>query len=375
MKLLCRRRVGFLPLVVFNLSVMFLQAQIPIRTPLGLAWAVRGLWHLEGKGDAIHSSDAIPPGSLLQPGGEAGDHSIIILLPDGQRVLYECFLAADCARGFRVPSLYRRPDPFAVNMLARIRAVVARENHDSSSGPHQAPRLAPDETMAVMGPGNRVEIAGLAATLSNGRYTYDLRPFDHAYPRQSGLVLDKRAASITFPLPAPGLYELTIADSLNRPRIDLLVAAVRPAQTASLMKSFRTAKTLLENWNGNYQGWPIHDFQRAYLESLMMGVKPLGTSLRADATAHEAHRPGVTSEPAFSPNPGVFDGDTEVTLRCDTLGATIHYTVDGSQPLDSSPVYHAPIVVKGTELTIKAFANAPGRKDSAVVTGIFRIRE
>jgi hypothetical protein len=84
---------------------------------------------------------------------------------------------------------------------------------------------------------------------------------------------------------------------------------------------------------------------------------------------------GVAREPKFSPEPGVFAGDTEVTLRCATPGAIIHYTFDGSQPVASSPVYTAPISVKGTELTIKAFASVPGKKDSAVVTGIYRIRE
>jgi hypothetical protein len=53
----------------------------------------------------------------------------------------------------------------------------------------------------------------------------------------------------------------------------------------------------------------------------------------------------------------------------------MHYTVDGSQPLNSSPIYGAPIMVKGTALTIKAFASAPGKKDSPVVTGIFRVAE
>jgi hypothetical protein len=48
---------------------------------------------------------------------------------------------------------------------------------------------------------------------------------------------------------------------------------------------------------------------------------------------------------------------------------------NGSQPLKSSPIYGAPIMVKGTALTIKAFASAPGKKDSPVVTGIFRIAE
>jgi hypothetical protein len=84
---------------------------------------------------------------------------------------------------------------------------------------------------------------------------------------------------------------------------------------------------------------------------------------------------GVAGEPRFSPEPGVFAGDTEVTLHCATPGATIHYTFDGSQPVASSPVYGAPISVKGTELTVKAFASVPGKKDSAVVTGIYRIRE
>ena len=71
--------------------------------------------------------------------------------------------------------------------------------------------------------------------------------------------------------------------------------------------------------------------------------------------------------------PGAFNGDIAVTLQCDTAGATTYYTVDGSQPLNGSTIYRAPIMVKGTELTIKAFASAKGKKDSPVVTGIFRI--
>jgi chitinase len=93
------------------------------------------------------------------------------------------------------------------------------------------------------------------------------------------------------------------------------------------------------------------------------------------AVAGEARADGTAGEPRLFPEPGVFTGDIEVILRCDTPGAVIHYTFDGSQPLASSPVYDAPISVKGTALTIKAFASVPGKKDSAVVTGIYRIRE
>ena len=62
-----------------------------------------------------------------------------------------------------------------------------------------------------------------------------------------------------------------------------------------------------------------------------------------------------------------------VTMRHGTPGVIIHYTVDSSQPVASSPVYGAPILVKATGLTIKAFSSTAGKKDSAVVTGIFRI--
>jgi Fn3 associated len=68
-------------------------------------------------------------------------------------------------------------------------------------------------------------------------------------------------------------------------------------------------------------------------------------------------------------------GDTNIVLQCDTAGAVIHFTVDPSQPTANSPVYRAPIVVKGAGVDIKAFASAPGKKDSAVVTAIFRMRK
>ncbi|MEO6965865.1 MAG: chitobiase/beta-hexosaminidase C-terminal domain-containing protein [Acidobacteriaceae bacterium] len=371
----------------------------------------------------IIAGDAMQPGSLLQPGEDTVNHSITILLPDGQRILYECFTAEDCARGFRVPSLYRTPAPFAVDMLARIQAVLAREPTDTSteSSAQKEPGLPRDEVVAVLDSGNRVHVAGLAAHLPNGRYTYDLRPLDGKHTRQFRLLIEKRAPSITLSLPSSGLYIVTIADDLNTPRIDLFIAAVEPAQAASFSKSFSRAKVLMKDWNGDYAGWPIHDFQRAYLRSLMLDAKPLSTRRKADATGKiasnaagspggntaetsvggneakgavaparispldmaacdpppvdETRRDVVAAEPMFFPRPGLFNGDTAVTLRCDTPGATMHYTVDGSQPVASSPVYGAPIMVKGTELTIKSFASAAGRKDSAVVTGIFRIRQ
>jgi hypothetical protein len=213
------------------------------------------------------------------------------------------------------------------------------------------------------------------ASLPPGHYTYDLRPLDAPGPRQFHVALEKTARPVTLTLPGPGLYILNISDDSSAPRIDLFLAAIRPAQ-ATRFQSFRTAKDLMEQWDSDYAGWPNHEFMRAYLQSLMEGGVPADESAaRASGQPREAERVNVTPEPRFFPKAGVFDKDTEVTLRCDASQATIHYTVDGSQPIATSPVYQAPIMVKGTELTIKAYAGGAGKKDSAIVTGIFRIRE
>lgn len=373
-------------LSLLTLAAASIRAQRPGEAQPGVAWRVRGLWQVAGRAAPILTGDAIQPGSLLQPGEGATNHSITVLLPDGQRILYECFTVEDCARGFRVPSLYRDPEPFAADMLGRIQAVLGRGHDDSSdvTNTNNPPRLPRGEEVAVLGPGNRVHVAGLVGHLSNGHYTYDLLPLDHAFPRQSRLVLEKNAPSVDLALPSSGLYVMTITDDLNTPRIDLFIAAVLPSHAAEFEKSFGNARGLMKEWNEDYQGWPIHDFQRAYLESLMLGAKLLNSDRQGSKIASSAGAPGsstaeertgVTAEPSFIPKPGVFDGDTAVTLRCRTQDATIHYTVDGSQPLTSSPVYRAPIIVKGTELTIKSFASVAGEKDSAIVTGIFRIKE
>jgi hypothetical protein len=378
-------------LILLTLIAMPVSSQNSGGASGGLAWEVRGSWQIGGKSAPIHTGDYISAGSLLQPDADVADHSITVLLPDGQLFLYECFTTEDCSRGFRVPSLYRKPEPFAVDMLAGIHKALIASATDLQVGSivRQASRLPRDEVIASLDPDNRVHVEGLAARLSNGHYTYDVRPLDHAHHREFHLATEKNGSSISIELPASGLYLLTITDSLNTPRIDLFVAAVEPPQAATFEKSYREAAALMKEWNQYYQGWPVHDFQRAYLESLVLGINVLVKDKSADATSGIASQEGlhrgradavenlarVTAEPVFTPKPGLFEKNIAITLQCKTPGATIHFTVDGSQPIASSPAYRAPIVVKGSELTVKSFATVTGKKDSPVVTGIFRIQE
>jgi hypothetical protein len=254
-------------------SLLFLQAATVLQAQKnspGIAWHVQGTWRIDSKGAPVHDGDEIKPASLLQPDETAGNHSIAILLPDGQHILYECFTAADCARGFRVPSLIRKPDPFALDMLDRIGAVLSRKHNASHKQLHtaSAPQSARQEAVVVLNRAHRVHVAGLVAELPNGRYTYDLRPRDRNYPAQFHLTLEKKSPSIRFAVPASGLYDITITDALNTPRIDLLLTAIQPHQSA-MLQSFRRARTTMETWNDDYAGWPIDDFLRAYMESLL----------------------------------------------------------------------------------------------------------
>ena len=81
----------------------------------------------------------------------------------------------------------------------------------------------------------------------------------------------------------------------------------------------------------------------------------------------------VTVEtPTFDPEAGSYKTFQSVTINCATQGATIHYTVDGSEPTESSPVYGDPISVE-SKTTIKAIAMKSGMANSAIAEATYNL--
>ena len=80
----------------------------------------------------------------------------------------------------------------------------------------------------------------------------------------------------------------------------------------------------------------------------------------------------AVATPTFSPAAGAVNIGTTVTLSCATSGAEIHYTVDGSAPSASSPVYSTPIEVTAA-VTIKAIGIKTGMANSSVATANYTI--
>ena len=78
--------------------------------------------------------------------------------------------------------------------------------------------------------------------------------------------------------------------------------------------------------------------------------------------------------PEFSLAAGEVEKGSTLDLSCDTEGATIYYTTNGTDPTTSSTVYNVPIIIN-TAMTIKAIAVKDGLANSAVATASYTIRD
>ena len=80
----------------------------------------------------------------------------------------------------------------------------------------------------------------------------------------------------------------------------------------------------------------------------------------------------VVDTPAFSIPGGSFFSAQTVAITCATSGATIRYTIDGTDPTASSPVYVTPLNI-ASRTTLKAKAFKSGSTDSAIASALYEI--
>jgi len=80
----------------------------------------------------------------------------------------------------------------------------------------------------------------------------------------------------------------------------------------------------------------------------------------------------VAATVGLNPAPAIYTTAQSVTLTDSTPGAVIHYTINGTTPTTSSPVYSGAISVSATT-TIKALATASGYSTSLIVIGTYTI--
>ncbi|MFW5942216.1 MAG: chitobiase/beta-hexosaminidase C-terminal domain-containing protein [Chloroflexota bacterium] len=84
--------------------------------------------------------------------------------------------------------------------------------------------------------------------------------------------------------------------------------------------------------------------------------------------------PTTLPAPTLSPDGGQFAGEAMVSMQTTVIGADIHYTLDGSTPTTSSPIFDTAIPLI-TSATVKARAFLSGYTPSPVTEAAFDIVE
>ncbi|MDE7135929.1 MAG: chitobiase/beta-hexosaminidase C-terminal domain-containing protein, partial [Muribaculaceae bacterium] len=87
----------------------------------------------------------------------------------------------------------------------------------------------------------------------------------------------------------------------------------------------------------------------------------VNSNIRETVTAFykKVMAPAAVKTPAFSVEAGTIDAGTEVAISCETEGANIYYTLDGTEPTSASTVYSAPIAINES-CTLNAIAELNG---------------
>lgn len=80
----------------------------------------------------------------------------------------------------------------------------------------------------------------------------------------------------------------------------------------------------------------------------------------------------TVATPTFTPAEGEYTEAQNVTIACTTEGATIHYTIDGTNPTENSATYTTAIAISETT-TVKAIAMKQGMNDSEIATATYTI--
>jgi hypothetical protein len=113
--------------------------------------------------------------------------------------------------------------------------------------------------------------------------------------------------------------------------------------------------------------------------SLTLKAKAFKSGMTDSDTATAAYTINIPLEkvatPTLSPSGGTYTSAQNVALSCVTDGATIRYTVDGSEPSSSSVIYSTPISVSSGTVTIKAKAFKSGLTDSDTASATFTLVE
>jgi hypothetical protein len=107
------------------------------------------------------------------------------------------------------------------------------------------------------------------------------------------------------------------------------------------------------------------------LFQLLPAEAPFQPVLSAAPTYWNLNLVPIPAAPTFTPASGTYAPGQQITLSSSTKATTLRYTLDGSPPSATSPVYSGPIMLSSTE-TVRAIAETEDI-DSAISSATFTV--
>ena len=165
----------------------------------------------------------------------------------------------------------------------------------------------------------------------------------------------------------PGEYKLIFASGLTQP----------PAGSTALHAAFRLSASggqiTLSDPEGNIldkMSVPMLEGDTSYGRSLSMNA-PLYFDKPTPGAPNGPGLPGYAQQPIVGTDGGSFTGAVNVAFTV-ARGTTVRYTLDGSDPTESSPQYVEPLHLEATTV-IRARAFQDGLRPSRIVTNTYMI--
>lgn len=248
-------------------------AQTPVPQFSGMVWERHGDWHINGSSNSVRLGEAVPPGSLLTGGVSDSTHSLVILMPDGQHLLCECFDAQTCNQGFRAPSITPPPAPAVWNTFVAVRNILLlRPATAEAAFPAETGReslVGRREVVAAITASEEISLAPALRDLPSGSYALTVTRDDGRDVPAAPQVLDWDVSRGTASLriDGVGLYRIRVSDPRKTSRLDIEVLAAPPAAQQREAAGLTTVRKTVQQWSTTNPGWSLHDFLRAYLQS------------------------------------------------------------------------------------------------------------
>jgi hypothetical protein len=258
-------RIGFVAIPLLICST-WIHAQSP--SDNGLVWEMQGSWQMNHEQQHLRMGDDVIPGAVLTA-DTTTNGSLLVLMPDGQRLLFDCHDANTCSQGFRIPALIAKPDKDDLELFETIKLEMRKPS--SAISLSKAPRIAAtakiESAVPIQSDGN-ILLKQPLATLPPGQYRLTIQADSQAQPSEHSLTWSGSHDEGHLALPGPGFYQLRLFGNLGTERMRVVLLAVPAASFSDTEKSFTEARKTLAEWNETFPGWPMHEWLQLYLKSL-----------------------------------------------------------------------------------------------------------